>query len=174
MSDRWTRPLRLLFLILLAGLGLQIWLLLARPSGSEADGGGMELLPVKEPPAGSTASGSGDSPQESAAAADPVLEELGQSAIFGATPPPEAPKPPSPPRLLGLLDRGGKPHVILRAGDQTLWLPEGGREGDLEVLHIGINRARVSVAGHEHDLTIFSGLNSSPQQGPSQASEPRP
>ena len=73
------------------------------------------------------------------------------------------------PELLGL---AGKYAIIKTPGGPTDLVAEGGELAGVKLLRIGLNRVLVEYQGKTHELTIFSGLGSTPLLAPSKENKP--
>jgi hypothetical protein len=80
---------------------------------------------------------------------------IGASRIFGAPPPRRENRP-------GIVGIAGDRALILLPSGKVEFLAEGGEAEGVKVLRIAVNRVLVEHRGTQSELTLFSGLGSSP------------
>lgn len=103
------------------------------------------------PPAGGKAA-------EAASPTPPKYRVIDRSGIFGSVPPRQTPQP----SLMGIAGR----YALIRLPDgRAELLDEGSETGGVKVLRIDTNRVLLEFKGKQVELTIFSGMGSSPLTG---------
>jgi hypothetical protein len=148
-------------LVLAAALVAGAWRLAADRRSLDDDGG---ILPVAPGVASGPAGDAGGPAKAEGKKADgppgppaipPRYRVIGRSRIFGTPPGKQAPQP----TLVGIA--GDRAFIQLPSGRLEI-LPEGGEAEGLKVLRIDMNRALVEYKGKQVELTLFSGMGSSP------------
>ena len=151
MRERLLPLLRLICLCLLVVICVESYALFTR-KGPLADlGGDAEAAPEAAKPAAA-------GPKEAGAAPVPLPEKykaIESSGIFGLAPQ----KKEAPPVLLGIA--GDCALVAAPDGARGL-VREGGEFHGVKVLRLDINRALIEYKGKVEELTMFSGLGSTP------------
>ncbi|HVR73579.1 MAG TPA: hypothetical protein VMT52_04580 [Planctomycetota bacterium] len=157
MAKRLVLGLKLLSLVLLCVIGVEVRSLIQAKAPLEdlepGPGSGDATLTSVPSAATSTAekAAGGDAAAVSLPERHGVIETSG---IFGLQPKKEVPI-----ALLGIV---GKYAIIQGLDGKKDLVSEGGRLGNITLLRIGTNRVVIEHQGKQQEMTLFSGLGSSP------------